>query len=48
MLFNILTVGIGEVISCGILGVALIKLIEQNRSLRQLFIEGGHAAAAGR
>ncbi len=48
MLFNMLTVGIGEVISCGILGVALIKLIEQNRSLRQLFIEGGHTAAAGR
>lgn len=48
MLFNMLTVGIGEVISCGILGVALVKLIESNRSLRQIFIDGGRTAAAGR
>ena len=37
--WNALTVGIGEVISCGILGVALVKLIESNAGLRRLFCE---------
>ena len=37
--WNALTVGIGEVISCGILGVALVKLIESNPGLRRLFCE---------
>ena len=36
---NALTVGIGEVVSCGILGVALVKLIESNAGLRRLFVE---------
>ncbi len=39
-LFNALTVGIGEVISCGILGVALVRLIEANASLHELFEKG--------
>lgn len=37
--WNALTVGIGEVVSCGILGVALVKLIESNTGLRRLFGE---------
>ena len=37
--WNALTVGIGEVVSCGILGVALVKLIESNAGLRRLFCE---------
>lgn len=37
--WNALTVGIGEVVSCGILGVALVKLIENNTGLRRLFVE---------
>lgn len=37
--WNALTVGIGEVVSCGILGVALVKLIESNTGLRRLFVE---------
>lgn len=37
--WNALTVGIGEVVSCGILGVALVKLIESNTGLRRLFCE---------
>ena len=36
-LFNMLTVGVGEVISCCVLGVALVKLIERNRALRRIF-----------
>jgi uncharacterized membrane protein len=35
--FNALAVGIGEVISCGILGVALVRLIEANPRLAALF-----------
>lgn len=38
-LFNALTVGIGEVISCGVLGVFLVHLIETNKGLRRLFFE---------
>ena len=34
--FNAVTVGIGEVISCTILGVALVKLIETNASLKKI------------
>ena len=37
--WNALTVGIGEVVSCGILGVALVKLIESNTGMRRLFCE---------
>lgn len=37
--WNALTVGIGEVVSCGILGVALVKLIESNTGLHRLFCE---------
>ena len=33
--FNAVTVGIGELISCTILGVALVKLIESNASLNK-------------
>lgn len=38
-LTNGITVGIGEVISCTILGVALVKLIESNTALKQIFTE---------
>ncbi len=38
-LWNAVTVGIGEVISCGILGVALVWLIEHNQALHRLFCE---------
>ena len=34
---NMITVGVGEAISCCILGVALVRLIESNRRLRDLF-----------
>ena len=37
---NMLTVGLGEVISCCILGVALVHLIEHNSRLSRLFMEG--------
>lgn len=37
--FNAVTVGIGELISCTILGVALVKLIESNAGLNKIFIE---------
>ena len=36
---NGISVGIGEVISCTILGVALVKLIESNAALKQIFTE---------
>ena len=35
--FNAVTVGIGELISCTILGVALVKLIESNAGLNKNF-----------
>ncbi len=35
--FNALTVGIGEIICCSVLGVALVKLIETNPALNRLF-----------
>ena len=35
--FNAVTVGIGELISCTILGVALVKLIESNAGLNKIF-----------
>ena len=38
-LTNGITVGIGELISCTVLGVALVKLIESNAALRQIFTE---------
>ena len=37
--FNAITVGIGELISCTILGVALVKLIESNAGLNRIFTE---------
>ena len=37
--FNAVTVGIGELISCTILGVALVKLIESNAGLNKIFTE---------
>ena len=37
--FNAVTVGIGELISCTILGVALVKLIDSNAGLNKIFTE---------
>ena len=37
--FNAVTVVIGELISCTILGVALVKLIESNAGLNKIFTE---------
>lgn len=37
--FNAVTVGIGELISCTILGVALVKLIESNAGLNKIFTD---------
>ena len=37
VLFNMLTVGLGEVVSCCVLGVALVRLIEATPRLRGLF-----------
>ena len=37
--FNAVTVGIGEFISCTVLGVALVKLIESNAGLNKIFTE---------
>ena len=37
--FSAVTVGIGELISCTILGVALVKLIESNAGLNKIFTE---------
>lgn len=38
-LSNGISVGIGELISCTILGVALVKLIESNTALKRIFTE---------
>lgn len=35
--FNMLSVGAGEVISCGLLGLPLVRLIEKTPALRRLF-----------
>lgn len=35
--FNALTVGLGEIICCSVLGVSLVKLIETNPALREFF-----------
>ena len=35
--FNALTVGLGEIICCSVLGVGLVKLIETNPALRDFF-----------
>ena len=35
---NGISVGIGELISCTVLGVVLIKLIESNAALRKVFV----------
>ena len=37
--FNAVTVGIGELISCTILGVVRVKLIESNAGLNKIFTE---------
>ncbi len=37
--FNAVAVGVGEIISCCVLGVALVKLIESNESLNNIFAE---------
>ena len=37
--FNAVAVGVGEIISCCVLGVALVKLIESNESLNKIFAE---------
>ena len=42
---NALSVGAGEIISCGVLGVALVRLIESNPRLRQVFADEGIRAA---
>lgn len=39
ILMNGLSVAIGEVIACGVLGVFLVRLIERNATLRRLFTE---------
>lgn len=36
---NGISVGIGELVSCTVLGVALVKLIESNAALKQIFTE---------
>lgn len=36
---NGISVGIGELISCTVVGVALVKLIESNRALQRVFAE---------
>lgn len=36
---NGISVGIGELISCTVVGVALVKLVESNRALKRIFIE---------
>ena len=35
--FLMLTVGVGEVISCGIIGLILLKVIDRNNTLKELF-----------
>jgi uncharacterized membrane protein len=40
VLFNMLTVGLGEAISCCVIGTALVRLIEANPRLTVLFREG--------
>lgn len=37
--FNMLTVGLGQAVSCGVLGLALVAVIERRPHLRQLFGE---------
>ena len=37
--FNAVAVGIGEIISCTVVGVALVKLVESNESLKRIFTE---------
>ncbi len=40
LLFNMLTVGFGEIISCCVLGVLLVRGIESNARLKAIFTEG--------
>ena len=39
MIWNGATVALGEAVACGVLGVALVKLIETNPALHKLFTE---------
>lgn len=39
LLFNILTVGLGQVISCGVIGLAMVKLIEKIPALQACFTD---------
>ena len=39
MAWNGFAVALGEVVACGVLGVALVKIIEANPALRKLFVE---------
>ncbi|MCI2046638.1 MAG: QueT transporter family protein [Faecalibacterium sp.] len=40
LLFNMLTVGLGEIVSCCVLGVLLVRGIEANARLKAIFAEG--------
>ena len=40
LLFNMVTVGLGQVVSCGILGLLLVKTIEKTPQLRG-WVEAG-------
>lgn len=40
ILFNMVSVGIGEIISCCVLGVILVRLIERTPRLHAMFTEG--------
>ena len=37
--FNAVAVGLGEIISCTVVGVALVKLVESNEGLKRIFTE---------
>ena len=37
--FNAVAVGIGEIISCTVVGVALVKLVESDEGLKRIFTE---------
>lgn len=39
VLLNMVTVGLGEILSCMVLGVALVRFIEKNRLLRTMFTD---------
>lgn len=43
---NGISVGVGELISCTILGVLLVKIIESNEALRRIFVSDTQTAKA--